>query len=123
MPRAHRGKDPGAKPTFLPLGQREPADPARIDLQLLARLAIEHRDRRRRLAKLQLEDREAVQRGIGDLDTLPDEQLANLGEPQALTEPALDRGALLADTAPTRRRAGDRPSGAARGAPDGRPRR
>ena len=36
-----------------------------------------------------------VQRGIRDHDTLPDEQLANLGEAQAITEPALYIGALL----------------------------
>ena len=77
MPGAHRGKDPRAKRSFL-AGQREPADPARVDLQLLARLAIEYGDRRRRLAKLQLEDRESVQRGIRNLDPLPDEQFADL---------------------------------------------
>jgi len=64
VPRAHGGKNPGAKPSPFPLGQREPAHPARIELQFLARIAIEHRNGRRRLAKLQLEDREAVQRGI-----------------------------------------------------------
>ncbi|MCA1563386.1 MAG: hypothetical protein LC804_25085 [Acidobacteria bacterium] len=100
MPRADRREDPRAKPPTLPLGQREPADPARIDLQLLARLPIEHRDRRRGLAKLQLEDRETVQRGIGDLDAVPDEQLPNLGEPDAVTEPALDRGPLLETARP-----------------------
>jgi hypothetical protein len=31
-------------------------------------------------SKLQLEDGEAVERRIGDLDTLPHEQLANLRE-------------------------------------------
>jgi hypothetical protein len=100
VPRAHGRKDPRAKSALLTLRQREPADPASIQLQLVARLAIEHRDRRRRLAKLQLEDREAVQRGIRDLDTLPDEQLANLGEAQAVAEPALDRCQLLMATRP-----------------------
>jgi hypothetical protein len=51
------------------------ADPAGIELQFLAHLAIEHRNRRRRLANLQLEDRKPVERGIGDLDPVPDEQL------------------------------------------------
>ena len=36
-----------------------------------------------------------MQRGIRDRDTLSDEQLTNLGEAQAITEPALDGGALL----------------------------
>jgi len=35
-----------------------------------------------------------VERRIGDLDALPDEQLPNLGEAQAVPEPALDRGPL-----------------------------
>jgi hypothetical protein len=61
----------------------------------VARLPIEDRDRRRRLAKLQLDDRESVQRGIRDLDALPRQQLANLGETKAVAEPALDRRALL----------------------------
>ena len=52
VPRAHRGKDPGPKPSPFPLGQCESAHPPRIDLQFLAGLAIEHRDRRRRLPKL-----------------------------------------------------------------------
>lgn len=74
VPRAHRRQDPGAKPSPFSLRQRESAHPARIELQLLARLAIEHRNGRRRLPKLQLEDREAVQGGIRDLNTLPDER-------------------------------------------------
>jgi hypothetical protein len=61
----------------------------------VARLPIEDRDRRRRLAKLQLDDRESVQRGIRDLDALPRQQLANLGETKAVAEPALDHRALL----------------------------
>jgi len=44
---------------------------------------------------MQLEDREAVQRGIRDLDTLVDEQLANVGESDAVAESALDRGPLV----------------------------
>src|SRR5688572_26285101 len=97
---AHRGKDEGAKATLLPLGQREPPDPARIDLQLLTRLTIEHRDRRGGFPKLQLEDREAVERGVGDLDAVADEQLADLREPHTVTEPALDRRALLKTARP-----------------------
>jgi len=71
----------------------------------VARLSIEHRNRRRRLPELQLEDRETVQRGIRNLDPLPHQQLADLGETEAVPEPPLDRRALL-DTA--------RPSVAAR---------
>jgi hypothetical protein len=101
VPRAHRREDPRAKPPAFALGQGEPADLARIELQLLTWLPIEHRDRRCcRLAKLQLEDRKAVERGIRDLDALPDEQLPNLGEPDTVTEPALDRGPLLETTGP-----------------------
>jgi hypothetical protein len=72
MPRAHRGKNPRAKSASL-ARQDEPADPSRVHLQLLTGLAIEHRDRRRRLPKLQLEDREAVQRRIRNVHTLPDQ--------------------------------------------------
>ena len=42
-----------------------------------------------------LEDREAVQRGIRDLDAVADQELPNLGAPEAVTEPPLDRGPLL----------------------------
>ena len=93
--RAHRREDPGAKPPAFALGQGEPADPARIDLHFLARLAIQHRDRRRGLAKLQLEDREPMQRRIRDLDAVAHEQLPDLREPHAVAEPALDGRALL----------------------------
>ena len=51
-----------------------------------------------------------MQRGIRDLDALPHEQLANLGEAKAVTEPALNQRALLdasrppvAARSPTRR--------------------
>jgi hypothetical protein len=97
---ARRGKNEGAKATLFPLGQREPPDAARIDLQLLAGLTIEHRDRRGGFPKLQLEDREAVERGVGDLDTVADEQLADLREPHTVTEPALDRRTLLKTARP-----------------------
>jgi signal transduction histidine kinase len=36
-----------------------------------------------------------AQRGIADLDAMPDEQLPNLGEAQAVPKPALHRGPLL----------------------------
>jgi hypothetical protein len=101
VPRAHRCEDPRAKPTLLALRQREPADPTRIELELVARLPVEHRDRRRGSSKLQLEDREAVQRGIRDLDPLPEEEFANLGEAQAVAEPPRDRRALLDTAGPT----------------------
>src|SRR5262249_40238867 len=86
VPRAHRREDPRAKPALRALRQREPADPARIELQLVPRLAVEHGNGRGRLPKLQLKDREAVERRIGDLNALPGEQLANLGEADAVTE-------------------------------------
>jgi hypothetical protein len=94
------------------------ADPARVELHFLPRLAIEDRDHRCRLAKLQLEDREAVQRRIRNVDALPDQQLANLRETQSVTEPALDRGAMLAADVPA---IATRPT--TRGASAGRPRR
>ena len=50
--------------------------------------------------KLQLEDREAVQRRIRDRDALPHEQLANLGRAEAITQPALDQRALLDTSRP-----------------------
>jgi TorA maturation chaperone TorD len=56
VPRADRREDPRAKAMFLSLREREPADPAGIELELLSGLAIEHRDRRRRFPKLQLEE-------------------------------------------------------------------
>jgi hypothetical protein len=95
VPGAYGREDPRAKPALLALRQRDPADPARIDLQLLAWLAIEHRDRRGGFPKLQLQDREAVQRGIRNRDPLPNEEFANLGEAEAVAEPPLDRGPLL----------------------------
>jgi hypothetical protein len=59
-----------------------------------------------------------VERGIGDLDAVADEQLADLREPDAVTEPALDRWTLFEATRPaSRHRAADRPRGAARAGP------
>jgi hypothetical protein len=62
--RAHGREDPRAKSALLALRQREPAHPARIELQLVSWLAIEHGDRRRRLPKLQLEHRKAVEGAV-----------------------------------------------------------
>ena len=94
MARADRREDPRAKPTPAARRQREPADPARIELQFLAGRAVEHRDRGRRLAKLQLAHREAIERRVGDRDALPREQLPNLRQPQPVGEPPFDHRAL-----------------------------
>lgn len=91
---------PRAKPTPCAVQEREPADPLRIDLQLVAGLPVEDRDRRRGLAKLQFEDGEPVQRGIRDQYTLPREQFANLRQTQAIAQPALDRRPLLTTSGP-----------------------
>jgi hypothetical protein len=63
-------------------------------LEFLPRVAIEHGNRRGGLAKLQLEHREAIQRGIGDRHALPPKQFANLGQPEPVGEPAANRLAL-----------------------------
>ena len=99
----HGGEDPRAKAPALAgvdQRQREPAHPARIDLQFLAGVAVEHRNRRRRPAKLQLQHREAVERGIRDPHALAGEQLANLGEADAARQPPPDRLALLGTQGP-----------------------
>src|SRR5207247_909699 len=76
MPRAHGGEDPRAKAAALAgdLRQREPADPARVDLQLLPQLTVDDRDRGGRPPKLELEDGKPVERRIRDHDALPREE-------------------------------------------------
>ena len=63
-------------------------------MELLAGRAIDHRDRGGGLAKLQLEDREAIQRRIGDPDALAPEQFANLRQPEPIGQPAPNRLSL-----------------------------
>jgi len=58
-----------------------------VDLKLVTRFAIEHGDRRRRPPKLQLDDREAIQRRIPDVHALPRQEFANLGETQSVGQP------------------------------------
>ena len=95
MAGAHGGENPRAKPA--PRRRRrpgEPADPPGVDLELLPRLAIDDRDRRGGLAKLQLEHCEAIQRRIRDPDALPREQFPNLRQPEPVGQPAANRIAL-----------------------------
>ena len=88
----HSRENPGPETPVatLALGNRQPTDPARIDLHLLARLAVEHRDRRLRPPEAQLLDGEAVQHRIAEENALPGEQLADLCQPHAFGEPPLD---------------------------------
>src|SRR5205814_4896249 len=72
IPRPDGREDPRAKAALL-AGERQPADPARVDLELLTRRAIDDRDRRRRAAEIELDDREAVQRRVRDHDALSGE--------------------------------------------------
>src|SRR5262245_18648474 len=76
--RADGGEDPRPKSPLL-AGKRQPADPARVDLQLLPRGAIHDGNRRCRAAEIELDDDEAMERGVGDHHTLAGEQLPNLG--------------------------------------------
>jgi hypothetical protein len=80
-------------------------EPIAADLRLGPERSVVRRGRRRQEQPLLfglkvLEDREAVKRGIGDLDAVADEQLTNLCEPDAIAEPALDRRALLKTARP-----------------------
>ena len=112
MPRAHGGEDPRAKPTTLPrdLREREPPHPGGVDLQLLPRRPIEDRDRRRRAAKVQLQDGEPMERRVRNDDGLPRQEFANLREAQSVLQPPFDGRALghtmrpaVATRAPTAR--------------------
>jgi hypothetical protein len=81
--RSHGREDPRAEPALVP-DQRQPANPARIELELLAGCAVGNWDGRRRAAESQLEDGEAIERRIRQIDALADQQLANLREPEAV---------------------------------------
>ena len=74
--------------------------PARVELDLFARPAVGHGDRGRRPAEAELGDREAPEGRVADLDPLASEELAQLREPDALAEEALDDGALGRAVAP-----------------------
>src|SRR6059058_76104 len=75
--------------------------PAGVDPQLLARRAIDDRDRGRRSAEIELDDREAVQRRIGERDALAGQELADFRQPNALLQPLLDGCLLRTTPAPT----------------------
>jgi hypothetical protein len=83
---------------------------------------IEHRDRRRRFPKLELEDREPMERRTRDLDTLAREQLPNLRQAQTVPEPPLDGGAMVS-AQPIRRRVDDHRRDGARAGPVAPPHR
>src|SRR5262249_21619136 len=97
--RADGGEDPRAKSPFLS-GERQPADPSGVDLQLLTRRAVDDGNRRRRAPEIEFDDGEAMQRGVRDHHALAGQQLANFREPNALLQPLLDRRLLLAAPCP-----------------------
>src|SRR6185295_7748493 len=99
IPRADGGEDPRPKSPLL-ARERQPPDPARIDLQLLARGAVDDRDRRGRATEIELDDGEAMERGVRDRHALAREQLANLRQANALLQPLLNRDSLLAAAGP-----------------------
>ena len=72
MTRSDGGEDPRAEAS-LTADQRQPADPTRVELQLLAWLAVGDRHRRGRATKPEFEDGESIQRRIGELHALPDQ--------------------------------------------------
>jgi hypothetical protein len=64
--------------------------PARVDLQLLAGLAVRDRHRRRRSPEAQLRRREAVQRRVRHQDAAALEQPPHLRQPDITIEQLLD---------------------------------
>src|SRR5215472_18739853 len=68
----------------------EQAHPAEVELQLLARLAVGHRDRLPQLpCELQLGHAEGVQRLVGHKYPPASQQAVQLGQPQARLQPLL----------------------------------
>jgi hypothetical protein len=61
----------------------EPAHPARVDLDFLARLAIDHGQRRRLASKIKLLTGKAVQCAVRNLDSPTPQQLADLCQTDA----------------------------------------
>ncbi len=86
--RADRREDPRAEATTRCPPQ--PANPPRVELQLLSRLAIHDAHRRRAAAEAQLAHRIPVEGRIGQFHALPAQQRADFGQPQLLLEPFLD---------------------------------
>lgn len=97
MAGANGGEDPGAQPAALArsLG-RQPAHPAGVELHLLARRAVGHRDGGSGPTEAELRDGEAVQRRVRDDDVVAAAQeLADLGEPHPLLEQRRQEGTVL----------------------------
>ncbi len=91
MSRTDSGKDPCSEtPTSTGQIRHEPTDPTGIDLQLVAGIAVEHRDRRGASTETQLGHGETMERRVRDIDPVADQQLAHLRQPQAVCEPTLD---------------------------------
>ncbi len=74
--------------------------PARVHLQLLARLAVDDGQRHLRTTEAQLARREAMQRRIRDRHALALKQAPNFRQPHAVTEVSRDEAALLLAAAP-----------------------
>ncbi len=99
----HRGEDEALQPPPLAaLVRLKTAHPARIDLEFLARITIEHSDGRRLPPETQFLPGKAVQRPIRDLDSLPTQQLADLGQAHPRSgQKLLDPRAMLLTLRPT----------------------
>ena len=80
--------------------QRQPADPAGIELQLLAGLAVGDGIVGAVWPNSQLDDGKPMQRGIRQVDALAGQQLANLRQPQAVCRASRDRVLLRATPSP-----------------------
>ena len=89
--RVDRGEDPGpeAAPAPVRVGG-EQRHPSGVDLDLLPGAAVGHRHRRGRAPEAEGGDREAPQRRVGQVHTLPPQELADLGEPDPLREVCAD---------------------------------
>ncbi|GGU47073.1 hypothetical protein GCM10010178_44490 [Lentzea flava] len=81
---------------------RDQAEPAEVDLDLLARLAVGHPHRRLPAAETQFCHRIPVQRPIRHHHPAPPQQHMDLGQRQVLLQPRLQLLALRGDRLPRR---------------------
>ena len=79
----------------------EQRHPTRVDVHLLAWLAVSHRNRRRSLTESELADGEPVERRVRHVDATAVQQPLDLRKPHALEQQPLDLGALGLAPLPT----------------------
>lgn len=72
-----------------------------IDPELLARFAVDHGDRHRLAAEAELDDREAMQSRVRDVDALAENQPSYFRETHARVELLLDERALVLASLPS----------------------